>query len=352
LNYQNFKRNLLVPIRELAKAHRRFGEGDNSVRAREGSLDEIGDLYRSFNQMADKLNQAANERRLAMQALRESEERYRSLTNDVLDSSEVGVFILDSDFRVVWVNQSLEHYFGLRRDEVVGKDKRQLIHERIKDIFEDTESFTEKVLATYDNNTYIENFECHVLPDSKRKERWLEHWSQPIRSGLYAGGRIEYYYDITKRKRAEEELQRNYNTQTVINSLQRLLLEDIPLDELLERAIEIILSISWLTIKSMGCIYIVEDDPEVLVMKAKNEFDEARKKACARVPFGKCLCGQAALTQEIQFANRLDDRHEIMYEDITPHGNYCVPILFAGRILGVICVYLKEGHRRDQKEEE
>jgi len=146
------------------------------------------------------------ERKRAEEALRESEERYCSLTNDVLDSSAVGIFILDSDFRIVWVNQALERCFGLRRDEIIGKDKRQLIRERIKDLFEDPESFAEKVLATYDDNTYIENFECHVLPGGEREEHWLEHWSQPIRSGLYAGGRIEHYADTTERKRAEEEL--------------------------------------------------------------------------------------------------------------------------------------------------
>jgi PAS domain S-box-containing protein len=153
------------------------------------------------------VQQELTERKRAEEALRESEERYRSLTDDVLDSSAVGILILDSDFRVVWVNQALKLYFGLRTDEIVRKDKRQLIRERIADIFEDAESFAETVLATYNDNTYIENFECHVLPDTKREERWLEHWSQPIRSGLYAGGRIEHYYDITGRKQAEEALQ-------------------------------------------------------------------------------------------------------------------------------------------------
>lgn len=149
------------------------------------------------------------EARPAERALRQSEDRYRSLTDDVIDGSVIGMFILDSDFRVVWVNQSLERYFGLRRDEVVGKDKRQLIRERIKDIFDDPGRFTLKVLATYDDNTYIEKFECHVLHDGEREERWLEHWSQPIASGPYAGGRIEHYLDITERKRAEEELRQS-----------------------------------------------------------------------------------------------------------------------------------------------
>jgi len=146
------------------------------------------------------------ERKRAEETLQESEARYRSFTLDVLDTSMVGVFVLDNQFRVRWVNQALERYFGLRRSEVLGKDKRELVRQRIKNIFEDSETFAERVLATYKDNTYIQNFECHVLAGDSREERWLEHWSQPIRSGLYAGGRIEHYTDITERKRAEEAL--------------------------------------------------------------------------------------------------------------------------------------------------
>lgn len=145
----------------------------------------------------------------AQAALRDSEEKYRSLTDDVLDSSAVGIFILDSDFRVVWVNQATEVYFGLKRNEIIGKDKRQLIRERIKNIFENPDSFADKVFTTYDDNTYVERFECHVLPNGERQERWLEHRSQPIQTGLYAGGRIEHYYDITDRKQAQEARQRS-----------------------------------------------------------------------------------------------------------------------------------------------
>jgi PAS domain S-box-containing protein len=146
------------------------------------------------------------ERKRAEEALRSSEARANSLTNDVLDKSAVGIFILDADFRVVWLNQALEKFFGLRREDVIGQDKRQLIRGPIAQILEEPESFTNSVLATYDNNTYIENFECHVLPNGSREERWLEHLSQPILSGFYAGGRIEHYTDITQRKRAEEAL--------------------------------------------------------------------------------------------------------------------------------------------------
>jgi PAS domain S-box-containing protein len=141
------------------------------------------------------------ERKQAEESLQESEAKYRSLMDDVLDNSGMGIFILDSDFRVVWINQILERYFGLHEEEILGKDQRQLVGNKLKRIFEDPGGFSEKTLATYENNTYTERFECHVLPDREREERWLEHWSQPIQTGLYAGGRIERYTDITERKR-------------------------------------------------------------------------------------------------------------------------------------------------------
>jgi len=139
-------------------------------------------------------------------ALRESEQRYRSLTDDVLDTSEVGTFILDSNFEIVWINESIEKYFGLDRGEIIGRDKRAVIEEDIAGIFEDAERFADRVLATYEDNTYTEEFECHVLGEGYPEERWLHHWSQPIETGLYAGGRIEHYTDITERRHYEEKL--------------------------------------------------------------------------------------------------------------------------------------------------
>jgi len=62
------------------------------------------------------------------------------------------------------------------------------------------------VISTYENNTYIEDFDCHVLPDEEREERWLNHWSKPIERGLYKGGRMEHYTDITGLKRMQREL--------------------------------------------------------------------------------------------------------------------------------------------------
>ena len=135
--------------------------------------------------------------------MRESESLHRSLINDVLDNSKAGIFIIDADYKIVWANKAVEEYFGFDRNEVIGLDKRTCIRKNIAPLLQQREAFADRILAAYSNNTFVESTECHVLPSAERKERWLEHWSQPIKSGLFQFGRIEQYYDITARKQAE-----------------------------------------------------------------------------------------------------------------------------------------------------
>ena len=133
----------------------------------------------------------------------------------VIDEADVGVFVLDDDFDVVWADETVEAYFGLVRGESIGRDKATLIRETIRDRLADPESFAETMLATYADNSSVEQFECRVTAGPDREERWLEHRSKPIESGPHAGGRIELYYDITDRKdaqRAREESEQRFRS--------------------------------------------------------------------------------------------------------------------------------------------
>jgi|Deesub1362A_J573_1020465.scaffolds.fasta_scaffold05607_3 PAS domain S-box-containing protein len=280
------------------------------------------------------------ERKKAEEALIESETRFRTMA----EGSLTGVYIVqDGKFR--YVNPALAQIFGYKRDELIDKlgpidlthpDDRAFVAENIRRRIDgevESAHYTFRGLRRDGKTIY-----CEVLG------RRIEYQGRPAVIGTLI--------DITERKRTEQELQRNYDIQTVINALLHLSLEELPLEELLRRAIDIILSVPWLAFESKGAIFLVEDEANVLVMKAQKGLSEPLKEGCGRVPFGKCLCGRAALMKEIQFADCLDDRHEVRYEGITPHGHYCVPILFGGRVLGVINIYIREGHRRDQLEEE
>lgn len=163
---------------------------------------------------------------------------------------------------------------------------------------------------------------------------------------------IGYWADITGRKNIEDELQYSYDVQYVTNILLYLSLEDISLKQMLEHALDFILTTPVFVFEPRGAVFIVDrDNPELLVMKAQREVNAAQQAACSSIPFGKCLCGRAALTKSIEFASTLDERHEIRYVGITPHGHYCVPILFSDKVLGVIDVHLKDGSQRKENDE-
>ncbi|MXV61263.1 PAS domain S-box protein [Natronorubrum sp. JWXQ-INN-674] len=149
-----------------------------------------------------------SDRKHQQETLESARASYESITT-VLDEADIGVFILDDQFDVSWIDERIEEYLGLDRDEVVGRDKRAVIEDTVKERFADPDAFAENVLATYDDNSDVERFECRVTADESvgRSERWLEHRSKPIETGRYAGGRVELYYDITDRKASESALQ-------------------------------------------------------------------------------------------------------------------------------------------------
>jgi signal transduction histidine kinase/CheY-like chemotaxis protein len=177
----------------------------------------------------------AIERHRTETALRRSEEAYRSLIDDVFDTSMVAVIILNKRMETVWCNEAMEIYFGIDRGQILGKDKRWLVDHKLKCIFADPDDYAARLFAAYDQGTFMDRFECRVVPDVNREERWLEHWSQPIRTGIFAGGRIEQYNDITDRKRLQMAEQEQRRFAEALRDTAAALTATLDLDEVLDR---------------------------------------------------------------------------------------------------------------------
>lgn len=152
-------------------------------------------------------------------------------------------------------------------------------------------------------------------------------------------------------KPTRTQLLRMHDAGAAVNALLQLSLHDLPLDQMLSRALDITLSLKWLSLSSRGCIFLFDAEKNMLVMSAHSGLSEPIVRQCATVQMGKCLCGRAGLTQEVQFADCVDARHEVSYEGMASHGHYCVPIVFQQTLVGVLNTYLRPGHERSPEEE-
>jgi PAS domain S-box-containing protein len=147
-----------------------------------------------------------------------------------------------------------------------------------------------------------------------------------------------------------QEVDRAYKTQIVLNSLISLSLEDIPLEEMLEQALDIILVIPWLRAEPAGGIFLADEQTSVLQLIASRAMSTELTRLCARVPFGYCLCGRAATDRRIEFANCSDVKHDVQFNGIKPHSHYSVPIIHEEELLGVFVLYTDEDHQKDPRE--
>jgi signal transduction histidine kinase len=157
---------------------------------------------------------------------------------------------------------------------------------------------------------------------------------------------------VDRRRSAEERARALADTQRAIATVLALALEEITIEDLLERTLDLILGIPWLSIERKGAIFLVEGEPRALAMKVSRGLGPALLEGCARVPFGSCLCGRAARDGAMVYAAHLDGRHTVRYEGIVPHGHYCVPIRGEAGVMGVITAYLAPGHQRSEIEVE
>ncbi len=149
----------------------------------------------------------------------------------------------------------------------------------------------------------------------------------------------------------EDQLQRNYDIQKAISSLLRLSLENLSLDQTMKRAMETIHAAPHAVFGSRGSLFLAEDG-QSLSMKAQGGMDLETRVRCARVSFGECLCGRAARSQKIEYAN-LNEAHQLMAcRSDGAHRHYSVPVILDHMTMGVIHAYFEEGRRRDPGEEE
>ncbi|HEO69850.1 MAG TPA: PAS domain S-box protein [Candidatus Hydrogenedentes bacterium] len=194
-------RRIIEPIGALAKAAKAIEQGDLSRRAEIARNDEIGELAESFNSMTarlqrslESLEQEVKERGQAEEALRASEERYRTLVDNLPQS----IFQKDHNSVLVSCNASFAADLGMKPEDIIGKS--------------DYDFFPEELAAKYraDDQRIMAGGVTEEIEERHVRlgeEIYVQVVKTPLKDEVgNIRGLLGIFWDITERKKAEQAL--------------------------------------------------------------------------------------------------------------------------------------------------
>jgi diguanylate cyclase (GGDEF)-like protein/PAS domain S-box-containing protein len=139
----------------------------------------------------------AEERKRSVRALKESEVRFRTLVREVKDYA---IFRLDKNGNIVTWNEGVEHIFGYKEQEIIGKHVSMLYPEGGDTMRNSEESMHAAVLS---GSTFVEETEKHKDGSVFFATKALTALRD--RDGHHDGFSV-VIHDITERKVAEETI--------------------------------------------------------------------------------------------------------------------------------------------------
>ena len=272
-----------------------------------------------------------------LRRLRESEATFRGITTAAQDA----IFLIDEAGKIVYCNPVVQRIFGYPEKEFLGKNLHELLAPRryhpayLKGFKKFQDTGTGPVLGK------VLELEA-VRKDGTEFPIELSVAALTIPGGRAAVGVVR---DITERKYTTQGLSRRLEEQRGLNRILRAIEATQTPVQVLEVAVDHVIQISWLGIKTSSAAFMIRG--QQLRKVVSRNLPPAVDRGCARVALGQCLCGRVAESGEPIICAHVDDRHDHHYEGMVDHGHVILPLKWQSQILGVLCFYLAPGQELD-----
>lgn len=273
---------------------------------------------------------------------KEVEQRLQTL-NRAVEQSPSTVVITDQDGKIEYVNPKFTELTGYAPGDVMGRNPRFLKSGNMnREVYKDLW------------RTIKAGREWHGELLNRRKNGdlfWESASISPLTNSL---GETTHYVavkeDITERRLSEQRLHNYAQQQQTLGRILSTGLEDRPLNELLDQALEIILSLSWLNNVQRGGIFLADTTGQDLETRAHRNLNHHEDRPCSCDALDQCCCKTPASIARQVFADCQESRYDVRYENAKSLGHYCVPIPGKERTLGVLWIGLPPKHECSESE--
>ncbi|WP_136808160.1 ATP-binding protein [Desulfosediminicola flagellatus] len=148
----------------------------------------------------------------------------------------------------------------------------------------------------------------------------------------------------TRHYSIQDTYSREFRNQIIINEILRISLSPYLFQELLERILIYLTSQKSLALAPKAAIFLVNQESQLLTLKASHGLTPQQVSRCDNIAFGQCHCGRAALNGAIHFFTSIAPLSAESAEDPIDRAHYCVPIIKDEQSIGVLSLYVKNEH--------
>jgi PAS domain S-box-containing protein len=325
-------KRLTEPVSRLAEGANRINKGILDKKIDIITDDELGELGRTFNDMALNLDQKIKDI-IASKDQTEAAEKY---LETLFDSIDDGIFVVNSDHEIVKVNKSFLKFMGLNEEHVMGRTCHELVF-RDKAQYKTEECPVKKLLQTKKTLRFMHEININGA------KKILEINASPFLDKKNITNIIFVMRDITQQKALEEEIISRNRELTILNEISRNISETFDLDKILVNTLEKLLELTGM---ECGEVYLLDENTGEFVLKNYLGSEENRSDGA----LNEVVKGNEVMVVE-------DSRNlpgmEKSFEDKSGSISFArIPLNSKDKILGIITIRSKASHRFSGRDKE
>ena len=273
----------------------------------------------------DCLARDVTERERTENALRRSEALYRRL----VEMSPDGIFMLDPDGRITFVNRFVLDITGYADSELVGSHFGKVIAPESRDA---ARAMFERAMT---DDAGVPSFQLDLVPKDGQAICAELSIAQMREDGRVVG-LLGIARDVTKRREIELEVFQQYRTLSALNTIATTVSRSLDLKETLEEALAKVLEVTEF---GGGIIFLFDPGTDKLRLAAARWLAEPFASELAELQVSEAITGRAVLTGEPVVVEDMSDipgRHAELTARMGLKTYVAVPLVAHQQVVGVM----------------
>ncbi|ANE58023.1 response regulator [Methylomonas sp. DH-1] len=266
-----------------------------------------------------------------------------------LDASNEMILVTDASGNIQYANPTVCNFTGWSESDLLGNTpdildssnaSKEMLARMQHDLLEDG-AWRGRLL---NRRRGAEPFQIagQTTPPDER-DYWADINITAIRDNEKALiGYVQIQRDITDQVNSEQALLMENADTTARLAISETLQKTLPLQERITQVLDILFELKAFDLQRKGGLFLKDPEQDFLDMFVLHgRFSEEFIRREQRIPYGACLCGRAAISQELIVSDDCfcDPRHDHVFDGMQAHGHYILPIVSAGKTLGILFLY-------------